>query len=240
MTETFAALLFAHTLADFVFQTAAMVQAKAGRRPGPLLVHAAIVFFLSIAALGAFHPLLVALAVAHLAIDLAKSFAPRGRLWPFLSDQAAHLVTHAVVAGLAPGLWAGGLWAGAGWLASLMALAAGALIVTRAGGFAVGLLLGPYVTPELPKGLTNAGTMIGLLERGLIFTLVLVGQPAGIGFLIAAKSILRYGAATNEHHASEYVIIGTLASFGWAMLAAWSTLALLTHLAPIGIPGVTH
>ena len=58
--------------------------------------------------------------------------------------------------------------------------------------------------------------MIGLLERGLIYLMFIAGQPAGIGFLIAAKSILRFDAASNNAKA-EYVIIGTLASFSWAI-----------------------
>jgi len=189
--------------------------------------------------LGAWHPALAALAAAHLVIDLAKSLAPRDRLWPFLADQAAHLGSVVVVAALAPGLWASGFWAGHGWAASLMALLAGGIVATRAGGFAVGLLLAPY-GETLPKGLTNGGTLIGLLERGLIFVLVVVGQPSGIGFLIAAKSILRYGAASDEQSAGEYVIIGTLASFGWAMVVSWGTLWLMDALPPIGIPALSH
>ena len=57
------------------------------------------------------------------------------------------------------------------------------------------------------------------------------------GFLIAAKSILRFDSANRDDRmASEYIIIGTLASFGWAMAVAWATLALLSALPPIGIP----
>ena len=70
--------------------------------------------------------------------------------------------------------------------------------------------------------------MIGLLERALIFLMVLAGQPAGIGFLIAAKSVLRFDTASKDQRASEYVIIGTLASFGWALLVSFATLSLIT------------
>ena len=77
--------------------------------------------------------------------------------------------------------------------------------------------------------------MIGLLERGLIFALVLLGQPEGVGLLIAAKSILRFGAVKDDRALSEYVIIGTLASFGWALVAAYATVAALTALPPLGI-----
>ena len=66
--------------------------------------------------------------------------------------------------------------------------------------------------------------------------MILGGLPEGIGFLIAAKSVLRFGTVREEAKLSEYVIIGTLASFGWALLAAWATIALLSRLPPLGIP----
>ena len=80
--------------------------------------------------------------------------------------------------------------------------------------------------------------MIGLMERGLIFAFLLIGQPEGVGLLIAAKSILRFGAVRDDRALSEYVIIGTLASVGWALAAGYGTLALLAHLPPIGFSPV--
>jgi hypothetical protein len=70
----------------------------------------------------------------------------------------------------------------------------------------------------------------------LIFLLVLTGQAAGIGFLIAAKSVLRFGAVKDEGKLSEYVIIGTLASFGWAIAASAATIWMLNLLPSLGIP----
>ena len=80
---------------------------------------------------------------------------------------------------------------------------------------------------------------IGYLERGLIFLVVLGGMAEGIGFLIAAKSVLRFGTVREEAKLSEYVSIGTLASFARALVAAFGTLALLSQLAPLGIPDFT-
>ena len=57
--------------------------------------------------------------------------------------------------------------------------------------------------------------------------MVLAGEPAGVGFLIAAKSVLRFDTLRQGRRASEYVIVGTLASFTWAFLAALATQALL-------------
>lgn len=264
MIETFAALLFAHTLADFVFQTNRMAASK--QKPLVLALHFAAVYATLVAATGSVHLALLALALVHIGIDLGKlaltsTLQGRHALALFLSDQALHLASLVALALWLPGLWSGGLWAsgsvtgadagllGTGFwaaasplppLPALMALVSGLILATRAGGFAVGLLMQPFAE-RLPaevtaESLPGAGRVIGLLERGLIFTLVLLGQPEGVGLLMAAKSILRFGAVKDDRALSEYVIIGTLASFGWALVAAYATLALL---APLGIPTVS-
>jgi hypothetical protein len=64
--------------------------------------------------------------------------------------------------------------------------------------------------------LENAGKLIGILERILVLTFVIVGEIEVIGFLIAAKTILRY--KDTDTTKSEYVLIGTMISFGIAML----------------------
>ena len=232
MTSTLAALLLAHVVADFLLQTNAMVANK--RHPGVLLLHAAVVLVTAQIALGrvdAWEPL--ALAAAHIVIDTVKVYALPDRLASFLADQAAHVVTLVVVAFYAPGLYAGGLWADATWLPAAMTLTAGFIVATVAGGHAVAYLVAQW-SDHMPDGLPNAGRLIGLMERGIIFLLIFAGQPGGIGFLIAAKSVLRFDTA-RENHVSEYVIVGTLASFGWAMLVTWSTVAMLQALPPLGI-----
>lgn len=234
MLETATALLLAHAATDFLFKTNGL---PASRPPAAtLILHAVIVLVASQAALGrvdAWEPL--AIAAAYLAINTVTAFAMPARLWAFLLDQAAHVTTLLAVAFLSPGLFAGGLWAGLDGLPAVMALGAGGIIATAAGGQAVALLVDPWDKSMLPEGLPNGGRLIGLLERGIIYLLIIVGQPAGIGFLIAAKSVLRFETASKDQRAGEYVIVGTLASFGWAMVAGWATLALVSHLPPIGI-----
>jgi Protein of unknown function (DUF3307) len=267
--ETFIALLFAHTLADFVFQTNWMVANK--RSPPALGLHFAVVYATAVLALGSFHYALLVLALVHIAIDVGKVVLTS--VWkashgfaPFMLDQSLHLVTLVALALWLPELWAQGLWSpgaittgedggllGTGFwagevplpvthLPAIMLILAGALLATRAGGFAVGLLMAPFAD-RLPadvsaESLPGAGRVIGLLERGLIFVLVMLGQPEGVGLLIAAKSILRYGAIKDDRALSEYVIIGTLASFGWALVTAYATLALISALPPLGISAI--
>lgn len=229
MTETLAALLFAHVLADFVFQTGWMVANK--HRAAGLGAHGAVVLACAIATTGQVTLALIWLTALHLAVDALKARIGGG-LAGFLADQGAHLGTLAALALWQPELFVQGVWGGVAPLPGLFAVLAGAILVTRAGGFAIGLLMAPFAAAVPAEGLPGAGRLIGLLERGLIFALVLLGQPEGVGLLMAAKSILRFGAVKDDRALSEYVIIGTLASFGWALLIAYGTVALL---APLGI-----
>jgi hypothetical protein len=240
MTESLAALLLAHVLADFVFQTRWMVAHK--RTPQGLAAHGAVVLVTAVVLTGTVGWGLLWLTALHIGIDAIKARARRG-LGPFLLDQAAHLATVAALALWQPTLWDDGLWADQTRLPGVMLLLAGAILATRAGGFAIGLLMEPFAT-KLPADVTaeslpGAGRVIGLLERGLIFALVLLGQPGGVGLLIAAKSILRFGAVRDDRALSEYVIIGTLASFSWALLVAYATVSGLAALPPLGIPPAT-
>jgi hypothetical protein len=65
---------------------------------------------------------------------------------------------------------------------------------------------------ELP----NAGKLIGTLERILTLTFIIGNHFEAVGFLIAAKSILRY--RDTETLKTEYVLIGTMLSFGIAVM----------------------
>jgi hypothetical protein len=75
-------------------------------------------------------------------------------------------------------------------------------------------------TPERERdSLASAGLWIGMLERLLIVTFVLIHEFSAIGFLIAAKSIIRFGDKDIIHprKQSEYILIGTLLSFCFAL-----------------------
>ena len=67
--------------------------------------------------------------------------------------------------------------------------------------------------------LPNAGKLIGLMERFLVLALILVGQYSAVGLIIAAKSILRF----RDNKKNEYVLVGTLLSFGIATILGIST-----------------
>ena len=228
MSAGFAALLLAHVLADFVFQTKGMVGNK--RHPGIFVLHIGVVFGLSFAALGGAWWVAGAVAAAHLVIDGIKTYALpaswRESFTGFTLDQLAHLASLVAAVVVWPEAILTGVWAP--WLGLLVGpavVASGFVLTVIAGGYAVGLITAPYARAFKAQGLENAGQMIGRLERAVIFLLIAMGEPAGIGFLIAAKSLLRF-EASKEQKASEYVIIGTLTSFGWALGMSTATMAL--------------
>lgn len=72
---------------------------------------------------------------------------------------------------------------------------------------------GAAVSHELP----NAGRVIGDVERVLTLIFMIFGHFEAIGFLLAAKSLLRF--KEEDSVKSEYVLVGTLLSFGMAIVA---------------------
>lgn len=80
--------------------------------------------------------------------------------------------------------------------------------------------------------LKNAGKYIGMLERFLVLTFMLSGNPSAIGMLIAAKSILRFNDLKGEssRKMSEYVLIGTLLSFSLCIITGLIVHSLLKFL----------
>ncbi len=238
MIETLVSLFTAHVLADYVFQTNKMVERK--NEPLYLLYHGVVVFGTAVLLTGTIGAPVVILALLHMLTDWIKTQV-KDSIGAHLGDQLTHLVTLIAVAACAPDLWQNGIWANAPeYVPHILLLISGAIFVTRAGGFAVGILMTPY-GPEFSKdSLPGGGKMIGLLERGLIYVLVLAGLPIGIGFLVAAKSVLRFetgkdGDTAQNRKRSEYIIIGTLASFGWAILVSLAILFLLAQLPDLGI-----
>jgi len=228
MTETFTALLLAHLLVECVLLPPKFLDDPA-RLKRRIARRAFLTLIVVAATTGVLHPAVFAPAFARLAIDVVK---PGRGLPAYLGRQTAHLAVILVTAALVPGLWDAGFWPDlAPWLPVLMAYAGGAIMATRSGQVAIGRLMAAHTPPGAPAdGLPRGGATIGLLERGLIFVLILAGEIGAIGFLIAAKSILRFGTVNQDRAASEYVIIGTLASFGWAILAALATRELVALL----------
>lgn len=104
------------------------------------------------------------------------------------------------------------------WLTVLI-YALGYLIVLKPFGITAKNIMDTFNFKPSEKGLKDGGLWIGYIERFLILTFVLMSYYEGIGFLLAAKSIFRFGELKNESEIkrTEYILIGTLLSFGLAV-----------------------
>ncbi|SHI84611.1 Protein of unknown function [Arenibacter nanhaiticus] len=71
------------------------------------------------------------------------------------------------------------------------------------------------------KSLPNAGKYIGIIERLFVFVFMIMGRWEVIGLLITAKSVFRFNdlKESNSRKLTEYILIGTLLSFGLAIIA---------------------
>ena len=222
MEKLAAALIASHAIADFSFQTLGPLKLK--EKSGSLLLHALIHALLTYSVLQAWScwqaPAFVLL--VHALIDFIKQRLGKDTVTVFVVDQILHVLSLLALA------WA---LTHLNWLPSFIGIGYKPLIVL-AGFIATiqgsGVLIGKF-TKRLTEendlelgGLINGGKLIGQLERALIFLFIFIGQPAGIGFLVAAKSILRFEEAKNRKLA-EYVLIGTLLSFSLAIAIASAT-----------------
>lgn len=100
----------------------------------------------------------------------------------------------------------------------------GAGLTVWLGGPVIGRIVRPYADQlDDDTGLKDGGRIIGYAERLLIYVFVLANAPAAIGFLVTAKSIFRFGEVTDDDRRkhAEYVIIGTLVSFAYAVTLAY-------------------
>ncbi len=72
------------------------------------------------------------------------------------------------------------------------------------------------------------GRAIGVLERAIALTLVLLNQYGALGLVVAAKSLARFKALEDRDFA-EYFLIGTLASLLLALLGGLAMRAVMRY-----------
>lgn len=239
--KEFLLLLLAHILVDFYWQPTRWVTDKKEKKHKSryLYFHTLLVIIVSYIALHQWgNPLpAILLGIAHGVIDLVKiSFDKKGSLTWFIADQAAHLATIALTAVILTSSISIGFQSFITWINTPKTLAtvSGALLSLSPVSFLVGILTRPWreelskLAPDADDNLANAGRWIGMSERLLIFVFVLVNQYSAIGFLIAAKSLLRYNDKATDtgippayiSKKSEYVLVGTLMSYTCAIAVA--------------------
>lgn len=219
-------LVLSHLLSDFVFQGKTLAR----RKKESLFVIAghALVFLISSSVLlfllqphivsGNLVILLLVLTFAHFLFDATKNYLekifPRWSFEWLILDQILHI-------GFIASSWM--VFAAVPLLDFIRCLKAESLsdkvilicvgyVIMWGGTHFVRRLLekAPPIKTEPTE--YNVGMIIGNLERILIYTLVLVGQYAVIGLVLAAKSIARFEELKKRDFA-EYYLIGTLMSY---------------------------
>lgn len=215
--DVFIRLLLAHVVGDFVFQTDEFCRKKLGKgfRGPHLYLHSLVIFILSWAALGCLSCWWLALivGVSHLVIDLVKR---KEDIVSFMTDQIAHVICLMIVSNIFidKGLYVDSCY-DCGWINTLCVYALVFLCNGKPANILIKHLLMAYSVKGPNESDTadetiRSGKLIGNLERWLIIVFMLCGQYEAIGFLIAAKSIIRY--KDGDISKTEYVLAGTLIS----------------------------
>ena len=221
-------LILAHLLGDFILQPNSWVDDKEKKKGRSiyLYLHVLIHIALTMLFLWDFNLWWIALivGVSHLLIDVTKlSFqtAKTKRIWFFI-DQIAHtLVIVALSIFYFPYFKLEDFFN----RESLKIVTAIVFLTVPSSIFIKTMIsIWTPITIDHSKiqteSLVNAGKYIGILERLLVFVFILVNHWEGVGFMIAAKSVFRFSdlAEAKQRKLTEYVLIGTLLSFGIAVL----------------------
>ena len=217
--------LLAHILGDFVFQSDKWVKnkRKLKLKSSKLYLHILLHAIFSILALQFDFDYwlgIVIVLVSHLIIDIGKLYAEEqwNNISLFFIDQFLHLAVIICVVQYYVGYDLSTLEM---YLPQILLLTVAVLMVTVVTSIIMRVLISKWGPMQKEgKSLKNAGAYIGMLERLFIFGFIILNFWAGIGFLLGAKSIFRFGDLTNskDRNLTEYVLIGTLLSFGFAIL----------------------
>jgi len=213
--------LLAHLVSDFYLQTEKSCKSKADNafKSRHLYIHALITFALSwlfSLSVGFWWAALL-IAALHLIIDGLKSVC-KNLKGAFFIDQLLHLVVIvAVVALFNKGVISLPIWLPETEV--LLWIVAFVFCLRPANFIIQNIFKDARISiPDSGKeqSLPNAGRVIGNVERMLTLVFVMLRQYEAIGFLLAAKSLLRFRETDTVK--SEYVLVGTLLSFGIAIL----------------------
>ena len=224
----FIPLILAHLLGDFILQPNSWVADKEQKKGGSIYLYIHILLHTILAFVFLWDRNLwwiaLIIGVTHFLIDWAKlqfQNQKTKRTWFFI-DQIAHVL---VIAALSIFYFPYFRWEDLFNPRTLQLITA-LVFLTVPSSILIKTVISIWtpVTVEHSKlqteSLVNAGKYIGILERLLVFVFILVDHWEGVGFMIAAKSVFRFSdlAEAKQRKLTEYVLIGTLLSFGIAVL----------------------
>lgn len=229
MVALFLSLVLAHLLGDFLLQPTAWVKDKKKKKIKSkyLYYHIGLhlVLLLITTQFDSDYLLgIVFVALSHFGIDCAKLYFEKKKtekLW-FFTDQLLHLL---VIAGVVYCYFPYQIPISNLYSQQNLALITTLVLVTYVSSIVLKVLLSKWSEQIIKKDdddTNNAGKYIGILERLFIFFFVVMNFWEGIGFLLAAKSIFRFGdlKESKDVRLTEYILIGTLLSFGLGILCA--------------------
>lgn len=225
MGELILKVILAHLLGDFVFQTQTMVDGIENKKIKSkylylhVLIHLTLLLTLTGFEKQYIFPAIL-LSISHLVIDILTKIILKNKinhLINFLLDQLLHFSTIAVFINYFHeyNIAYKSIFNPENYLL-IIALVG----ITFFSSVVIKKIMEIFNYPLPNDGIEDAGKYIGMLERLFIFTFIITDFWEGIGFLLAAKSIFRFGDLKEhkEIKLTEYILIGTLISFGLAML----------------------
>lgn len=237
MIALFLKLLTAHVIGDFMFQPTHWVIDKVKRKhKSPFLYAHVLVHLLAILVMLQFDLQywkgIVFIIVTHLIIDAWKLHYTNAknerRL--FVIDQALHVAVLFIVANYYSPTTFNFEWF---YSPKVLLLILALMILTRATAITMQVIMGVWGMHEerAEDSLDKAGMYIGMLERLFVFGLVVTNHWAAIGFLLAAKSVFRFSdiSRAKDRKLTEYILIGTLLSFGIATFVGWAYTQVLAY-----------
>lgn len=221
--------LIAHLLGDFVFQPEKWVQDKEKKKlkSTKLYYHIAIHTFLLLVFLGfdltKYWAGFLLVIISHFLIDIAKLYLQKKKTKRllFFIDQLLHIVMIIIAVYMYHPF---SITLSSLFTDTVLLFIACVLFVTFASSIIMNVLLSYWDAKDVTDGklsLKNAGKYIGFLERLFVFAFIILGRWEGVGLLLGAKSVFRFGDLNEAKNRklTEYVLIGTLLSFGLAILA---------------------
>jgi len=222
-------ILVAHFLADFIFQPTSWVNKKNehGIKSRYFWLHIAI-HLITLSVLlwdPKLWPVILWVTFGHLILDAIKSKLSNSGIWIFLVDQLLHLFLIVLVSMIYTQQFQLFIDAASRIVDNekFWELSLAYLLLTTPSSVLIGKMTQRWSQDTGisagSKGLKNAGKWIGIMERLLIFTFIVINEISAIGFLLAAKSVFRFGDLKDpsDHKKTEYIIIGTFISFSIAI-----------------------
>jgi len=212
-------LILAHIIGDFFLQKRSWIHNKEEKKwlSPYLYFHILIHFLLMFTLLWDLRllPGILLITMLHYFIDGCKlSFQTEKtrNLW-FAVDQTAHFI-------VLTGVWYL-FWSEehiSGFSNQFWILLTGFLFLTYPASYFMQHLMASWnnqIDLGEKESLKDAGKYIGMLERIFVYLAMVTGNAQVIGFLLAAKSVFRFGDLTRskDRKLTEYILIGTLFSF---------------------------